>query len=53
MRKKKCIYNNATLFYLNLQQFVLENVFPHDEIDEEIYMKVLLDFGGSLDKNKA
>ena len=53
MRKKKCIYNNATLFYLNLQLFVLENVFPHDEIDEEIYMEVLLDFGGSLDKNKA
>ena len=38
---------------MNLQQFVLENVFPHDEIDEEIYMEVLLDFGGSLDKNKA
>ena len=38
---------------MNLQLFVLKNVFPHDEIDEEIYMEVLLDFGGSLDKNKA
>lgn len=43
----------ATQFAWNLQQFDIENIFLHDDLEEEFFMELLLGFDETIGPNKV